>query len=413
MSNQVTTPKPSLMVRLGLVGFGIVAAFALATCMLALFPNLLFPEEFQHDRFARDEAGTQIEAVFRLMDGDLFAYLPGRIRPPENNDVLTRFTLAWDENGFRVPYHEAEAYPIAVLGDSFAEGIQVPHPWPNKLAQEWDIPIYNYGYRGYGAAEAEQIVKEFFPQQTPEVVLYMHFSGNDMMDATRDAPVEARSPFLWVPYLAAEAADNASDEIERRTPDDDYAFPLPIIIGGNYYEMAFHPEYLWQQPAPQGGFANTAAMRQINQTLDTVETHTDPAKRCLVFIFAPSKPQLYYPYIYDTERRWVRESAWRLARDERDHLYLTPREIAPDEEPAFIESFDDQRDAIAATLAERPEWHFIDLLPIFKDAVAAGELLYFRFDTHWNEQGHDLALRTIETETAAACSSQLDSISMP
>jgi hypothetical protein len=38
---------------------------------------------------------------------------------------------------------------------------------------------------------------------------------------------------------------------------------------------------------------------------------------------------------------------------------------------------------------------FIDLLPAFEEAVARGDLLYYPYDTHWNQAGHNLAAQVI------------------
>jgi len=35
------------------------------------------------------------------------------------------------------------------------------------------------------------------------------------------------------------------------------------------------------------------------------------------------------------------------------------------------------------------------LLPVFQQHVDAGELLYYPYDTHWNQDGQDLAAQTI------------------
>ncbi|NJL96109.1 MAG: hypothetical protein HC915_21455, partial [Anaerolineae bacterium] len=34
---------------------------------------------------------------------------------------------------------------------------------------------------------------------------------------------------------------------------------------------------------------------------------------------------------------------------------------------------------------------FIDLTPAFQEAALRGERLFYKYDTHWNQAGHDLA----------------------
>ena len=60
----------------------------------------------------------------------------------------------------------------------------------------------------------------------------------------------------------------------------------------------------------------------------------------------------------------------------------------------LIAHLSDQRDAMA-TLAAEKGWIFVDLLEPFREQVALGELLYYQYDTHWNQAGHDLAAALI------------------
>ena len=47
------------------------------------------------------------------------------------------------------------------------------------------------------------------------------------------------------------------------------------------------------------------------------------------------------------------------------------------------------------TLAQRVELPLINLLPAFEQQAAAGKLLYYPFDSHWNGEGIQAAAETI------------------
>jgi hypothetical protein len=95
---------------------------------------------------------------------------------------------------------------------------------------------------------------------------------------------------------------------------------------------------------------------------------------------------LYFPFVYPTERQWIRGVGQEPYIDDRvlqwrDHAY------GEGEEANLLAHLDDQHDAIARLAASRPRWHFIDLLPAFREAVERGELLYYAYDSHWNQAG--------------------------
>jgi hypothetical protein len=55
---------------------------------------------------------------------------------------------------------------------------------------------------------------------------------------------------------------------------------------------------------------------------------------------------------------------------------------------------DDQAHLLADFAAEQ-NINYLDLTSHFQEEAAAGVELYYPFDTHWNQGGHDLAARTI------------------
>lgn len=398
-----STPTPLWQKALLIVG-GIAFAFLMVAVVLTLFPGLVGA----NDPIERTSAGTTIDVEFRYNDGDLFAWMPGRIRPVEDNAIIAAYTIAWDDEGFRIPAMQADHYPIIVFGDSFTEGPNVGMPWPDLLATELDVPVRNYGYRAYGPREIAITAQEVAAEdaQAPDWVIYAHFSGNDFAQANipDDQLIDERSPVYLIPFLA-DPSRNRDDDTPLN-PDAQYDFPMPVIIGGNFYEMAILDAYIWWQIAPETGFENNNSYRSIAESLDTVRA-TVGDETCRVLLFIPTKGQLYYRYIHDGVRQFMRQNAQRPAVQENGNLDLEPYTVSEADEPDFISQFNDQRDAMAQMAAEHG-WHFIDLVPAFTEAVANGELLYYQYDTHWNQAGHDLAARTIAAEMRAIPGCGLD-----
>jgi hypothetical protein len=373
---------------LALVGFGCLLAFGLATLILMTMPHLVFGATEYRQRMSPSQS---MEINFRPADGDLFAAMPGSIKPPEDNAPLVQFTIGWDADGFRLPAKRYNTYPIAIFGDSFTEGFNVERPYPDVLAAALDVGVYNYGYRAYGPSEVAEVAQQFAYRPQREWVLYGYFSGNDLGDTVRPPKLDART--IGSAWQALFDRFNPPLTDPYRLPAyDHYDFPKPVIIGSRYYDMAFLWYYWWWQRVPlveQPAFIKSKNVRILDESLETIAASAPDACKALVFI--PTKEQLYYPYIFETERQWILGNANTLVLDEENTIRIIPEPLSQQAEPAFVASLTGQHDLIRELISTKPGWTFIDLLPAFANAVANGELLYYAYDSHWNQAGHDLA----------------------
>ncbi len=383
-----------LLKSLALIMFGFGLAFGLATLVLMSMPALVFGAMEYSQRISPSQS---LQIYFRPADGDLFAAMPGSIRPPQDNEPLTQFMIRWDADGFRLPAQVYSEYPIAVFGDSFTEGFNVETPYTDVLAALLKRGVYNYGYRAYGPSEVVAVAQQYAPAPEREWILYGYFSGNDLGDTIRPPKVDTRT--IGSTWQALFDRLNPPVTDPYRLPlRDRYDFPKPVIIGERYYDLAFLWYYWWWQRVPDvaraditgpDAFLESVNARILSDALDRIAAAA-PAQ-CRALIFIPTKEQLYYPYIYETERQWILGAANRLVLDEQSTIRIVPAPLTVGDETAFIDSLDGQHALIRVLLARKPGWAFIDLLPAFEDAVARGELLYYPYDTHWNQAGHRLA----------------------
>lgn len=379
----------SLLPKLLAIIAGIAFALVMLTGLLMLFPSLIFGAT---DYYQRTTANQTTIIEYKHTDGDLFVALPGRVRPPEDNPVLASVEISWDENGFRQPLRFVDSYPIATFGDSFTESVMVQKPWSDGLAELLDTPVKNYGYRAYGPQEIKRAIEEFAAAEERQWVIYGYFSGNDLGDSIRPPKVDVSTPMAaWSALLHLINPVNVSQTAD---PNAQYDYPMPVIIGGNYYEIALLPYYLWWQTAPDVGFEASENFRRVLDVFNTMDEVLTP-EICRALVFIPTKEQLYYPYIYETERQWVRNVGQTLKIAESGEIWMDFAPISEAEEALFITRLTDHRDAIQKAIEAREGWLFVDLLPDFENAVAEGQLLYYPYDSHWNQAGHDLAAQIL------------------
>lgn len=391
-------PRPVWLVPLLLSAGSAACAFAVLTAALLLLPDqLIGPTQW----VTRTTANQAMDVTWHPSDGDVFAALPGQVRLPTDDAPYTAFRIAWDADGFRLPSQPHASYPVAVFGDSFTEGFNVERPYADKLADALGIGVRNYGYRAYGPVEIAQAAAGFAAAEARQWVLWGYFSGNDLGDAVRGPRIDASNP------IAAWAAlfDRARPPAPTPTapPDESgqprYNQPLPVIVGGSYYELAFVSYYAWwQQTPPDAAMSRNADA--VRAALDAFDAALPP-DTCRAVVFIPPKELVYARYIVESDRQFVHAANHRIAMAVDGTLTFVPAPV--EDEAAYFASLYAHRDLIAALLAERTGWRLIDLTPAFEAAAAEERLLYYPYDTHWNQAGHDLAAQVIAEAIEGGC----------
>jgi hypothetical protein len=355
------------MLSLLLVALGVGFAGALVALVLALFPQL--------------RPGT---IVFSVKMGDIFFHTPEWVRVPENPDeVLSIHQIAWDADGFRIPARRAETYPILAVGDSFTEAANVARPWPDALAEASGQPVRNLGFRGYGPVEQARILELYGAASGASTVVVGYFEGNDLSDAINADPANIRLPSEAASF---EIIPTDLDAITER----DERYPMQVELDGARHDIAFLEGYLWWLNGETRAYARSrnleivaASWRQMREAMgDGV---------CLVIAYFPGSPHIYVPYLapeyYDSV---MRDAQRTIAGDDR----VLRQRPQPTEYAAYIARLGNQRDAVAERAAEL-DLPFIDLTPVLKAAAERGEMVYYTYDTHWNQRGHDLVGQAI------------------
>lgn len=115
--------------------------------------------------------------------------------------------------GFRDREHTLTKPPgavrIAVLGDSFAEALQVPLEntfWSvlqdelrrRRVFGERPVEVLNFGISGHGTAQQLQVLRHYVFDYQPDLVLLAFFAGNDVRNNSRQLESDQVKPFYEV-----------------------------------------------------------------------------------------------------------------------------------------------------------------------------------------------------------------------
>jgi hypothetical protein len=353
-----------------LIGFGLIMALVMVGAV-----RLIFPQLFERGQLVRFTVGI----------GDMFITRHGEIAPPDNpNEILSEHRISYDDDGFRVPAHTADTYEVIALGDSYTEAANTARPWSDVFAAASGLTVRNLGFRGYGPAEEARVLQDYGMSDHPRLIIVGYFEGNDLSNVVNDAefvqPSVARAEFP--PF-------DPTQEIWRSDSPPPYQLPVGVDINGMVTQMALLDDYLSWLNATTDDYAQSGNIRALESTWRGMQSTAGDT--CIVIAYFPTAPHIYLPYI---------------ALDDRDRFIATVLSMgipAPEENLTYIGSttydealsrLNNQRDAVAALAAEL-NLPFIDLVPAFESAAAQGNILYYAYDTHWNQAGHDLAGQVI------------------
>jgi hypothetical protein len=331
----------------------------------------------------------------------LFNWLGGAIAPvpPGQDQVVAHVHLVTDAHGFRNSPPEQATYDVVALGDSFTMARTVASPWPQGLAACAGMDVLNLGEEGAGPQQELDLFRQYGRGKQPQWVILTYFEGNDLYDAAAYAQA---NPFLLArigkQLLTQGAQALKPGSRAQAAPAISYRYPITVTLNEAALPMAFLPAYVAWLSVDRERIAASqnyhVAMGSIQQMADL----SDDIGAQFLLVFIPSKIHTYLPYLKDDETlARVFAGVHALDLDGAGYLQFTPAAATAD---LTRQHMDDQAGLLAEYAAEH-NLRFLDLTARFQNAAATGEALYYAFDTHWNQQGHDLAAQAI-CQTVAA-----------
>lgn len=322
--------------------------------------------------------------VFREGNGDILFWQSEFIAPLESPDeILSVHRLSLDENGFRLPANPSESYSVTVLGDSFTEGANVATPWSDVFAETTGLTTRNLGFRGYGSRHYAWVWQEYGLQENPNVVIIGFFGGNDVYTAGLEIETPYPEP------LEERAQDSPPSPVTIHSASDtEIIYPIYLDNGT---PITFLSTYISWMNTDQDQLLGSVNYATIENSLSEIQQSADE-DTCLVFVYFPSKAEVYFPYLNDADYPSILEGQKQVLINSDGTLHI-------------VEDFDISVERVLnryrntgivfTELADSLGYHSLNLQPVFDEYASNGEVLYYTYDTHWNQAGQTLAGETI------------------
>jgi acetyltransferase AlgX (SGNH hydrolase-like protein) len=387
----------SVLGNVVLVLFGLTFALGLVEMLLREFPNWVPSEVRVNPPARRVKAFIDETYDLRQSDGDLYYYMRGHITPvsPDQDPVIAHVHMITDANGFRNSPPEKAAYGSVALGDSFTRASGVASPWPEKLAEYAGIDVLNLGDVGFGPQDELKVLQQYGLKKQPQWVILAYFEGNDLYDA---ASYEQANPFIvfrFGKYILNQSLEAWRDRGPAGAPADaarDYPYPITVTIDKKDLGLAFFSYYVAWLSADHEAIEASQNYRLAGETILQMRELSEAAGAHFLLVYVPSKEHVYLPYLNDPDTlARVFADVPTVGLDETGFLQFTNEKATPQ----IIRQHMDDQARLLTDFAVENDIPFLDLTPTFQEQAGTGAELYFPFDTHWNQLGHELAAASI------------------
>ena len=284
--------------------------------------------------------------------------------------------LKLDRNGFR-NREENERAEIVLIGDSF---IEAPHTLDGslistRLADLTGKRVANLGRSGYGPIQELIVLERFGLPLNPKEVVWAIYEGNDLADireypAARDRLIHQKPLNLAARLVDRSFTNNSVEFLIRRwlrpeaTRDPSLYRGHFETRGGEDVAMYFSSDDYNPASGPR---ADSNEFRKLGEILERAAELCRAHSARLTVAFIPTKWRIYRGHCgFEPGARCL---AWKL-----DEL---PSEVGK----------------LSGSIPGGV--NFVDLTERLEDAVGEGAVVYLPDDTHWSDEGHAIAAKTL------------------
>lgn len=280
-----------------------------------------------------------------------------------------------DSRGYRNDFEYQKGDWVA-LGDSFvvSYGTDLEKIWYSLLGKKLGRRIYALGSGNTGPAQETELFFRMFPraEDFPETVVWMIFSGNDLQDDHKYVELGERPPLpsakplesllrLPLEYSYTLRVLSATHRIQKAKHKYRTAFS-----GGKRHELMGSTLDFFYADAPVSFDEEPyrSGLKQVQASILKLTSAARAAGQRLIVVYAASK-----------------EEAFASALEERYGVA-----------PGRILSFEEKLEAFCRANGIE----FVGLKAPLREATVSGQMLFFKFDGHYNDEGNRVAAEFIE-----------------
>ena len=377
--------------RLMLLLTSVCVMLMLATVFFSAFPQYLPADARTPDQNRRIYANTSNQFVIDTEEGDLLRLMGGKIRPIEANEVYAEFDWVADRNGFRVPAMTSDAYPIVALGDSFTAGSVVATPWTDYLASELETPVFNLSFSGYGTRHQAQTFADYRPND-PDWVLIAYFEGNDLREVKPEPVylgIHLQILSNYVSHLVNQPSSTAGTGNANDGVGTERLYPVSVNVDAHEYPLVFYEPYLWMTNVSEETLRASQNLQEFEGQLERIIELADDA--CVALIYLPTKGHVFWPFVEPQDQDRILDDM-RVMRLQGG--WLEPGPLTPTSPEDFLSRLDNQKNVVESIVTSS-DVLFLDLTPELRAAAMQGSQVFYTYDTHWDDSGHQAASRVI------------------
>ena len=291
-----------------------------------------------------------------------------------------RVSFKRDGRGFRNAEPWPEDVDLVVIGDSFTAAELIQEPYWQGISDSMLI----LAVPGTGTLEQQRLFDEFALPRKPETVVLAFFAGNDLNDTQFFAdmlregftlhdkshqdknPLDYSVVFRILQYVS-----------EATTPSADRSCHYPVTAHADPpTPVVFYRKFLPLLGADRASLLQSEKLALTRKSLSEMANALQPSGARLLLMYIPQKAELYWNYLDDASKAKIIEV------ESRDRSLTGLDKID--------ENLSVQRE-VMRELADALGIAFLDLTAPLDEAIRAGAQPYFFADTHWNQQGHNIA----------------------
>jgi len=324
-------------------------------------------------------ASEAVEYQVTALSGDLYY---GSCISPADAQPLQPYRVSFkrDAQGFRNEEPWPDDIDLVVLGDSFTAAELIQRPFWQDLSDSMLV----LAMPGSGTLEQQQLFEAFALPRKPEITVLAFFGGNDLHDNSHTAWIMHQG---WTWHDVVHLGKNAFDYSvlfrllqflsEAALPAVEKTCHFPLLAHTDPpTPVVFFRNFLPQLRQKEEALLESEQLRLTRTSISEMASALSASGGKLILMYIPTKLEMYWKYLDDESKEKF------IDIESREHNVTGLK---------YLDANLHVQRQVMRELADELSVPFLDLTPPLEDAIRGGISPYFFADTHWNQQGHNIA----------------------